>query len=722
VAHQSLYRRYRPRRFGEVRGQDHVVTALRNAVRGGTEGHAYLFSGPRGTGKTSTARILAKALNCEDLRDGEPCCECSSCREIEAGRSFDLFELDAASNNGVDAVRDLIERSVVGSPGRTKVYILDEVHMLSPAASNALLKTLEEPPEHVCFVLATTDPQKVLPTIRSRTQHYEFQLLSAQELEDYVRWIAQDAGLDVDDEAVAHVVRQGHGSARDTLSALDQVVAAGGVIQREEPVDQLLEALAERSSGGAIVAVAGALDLGHDPRVLADALLAALRDAFLLSLDVPVTHLVDADRDRFAVWAERLGTPTLTKAMEAVGAALVDMRQAADPRVPLEVALVRLTSAPSADSGGGAASGELVQRIEALERAVAAGAGASAPPTRPTAPASPRAAAPSAPSAGLSAASATTPDDGDDEPPPGGPTGPAQARAALGAVRAKQGRAAADPPARPSAPGTSAPGPSGPGAPPPAPSARPRRPAANPVPAPSTEPPPGPEPAAAVEPAPAPTPTPTSGAPSPLAPSPAASSGSTPGTVDRDALALAFGDVVMPSLKGMTKAIYSAGRFVAVTDEGAVFAVENAPTRERAGRARGEVEAALSAAMGSPVHLVLIEAADAHRYASGGGPAAPSAAAPSPAPADRMPPPDAAAQTAADASAIDVTAPVDVTTPAADDGAPVAGRADDTAGDEDPGMIDVDELEDADVATSGVDRLTKAFPGAVLVEDGEGTA
>ena len=390
MAQQSLYRRYRPRRFGELRGQDHVVRALRNAVATGTEGHAYLFSGPRGTGKTSTARILAKALNCDNLTDGEPCCECEPCVAMEAGRSFDLFELDAASNNGVDAVRDLIERSAVGSPGRTKVYILDEVHMLTAAASNALLKTLEEPPGHVRFVLATTDPQKVLPTIKSRTQHYEFQLLSADELEDYVRWIVADAGLDVDDEAVAHVVRQGRGSARDTLSALDQVVAAGGVMTRSEPVDLLFSALAERNSGGAILAVADALAQGHDPRVLGEAFLGAVRDAFLLSLGVDVPHLVDADREGLGQWAATLGTPRLTRAMERVGTALVDMRQAADPRVPLEVALVQLTAGDVVAGAGAAGDGgtasadagvlaDLVARVERLEAG-------SAPATRPLPP------------------------------------------------------------------------------------------------------------------------------------------------------------------------------------------------------------------------------------------------------------------------------------------------------------------------------------------------
>ena len=308
MAHQSLYRRYRPRRFDEVRGQDHVTSALLNAVRNGSEGHAYLFSGPRGTGKTSTARILAKALNCENLQGGEPCCDCTPCIDMEAGRSFDLFELDAASNNGVDAVRDLIERTAVGSPGRTKVYILDEVHMLSPGASNALLKTLEEPPEHVRFVLATTDPQKVLPTIRSRTQHFEFQLLSAAELESQVRHVIADAQLEVDDAAVSWVVQKGRGSSRDTLSALDQVVAAGGVVTRVEPVEQLYEALCARDTGAAVLAVADALAQGHDPRVLGAAFLDSLRDAFLVSLDVDVPHLMDSDREQFGRWAAALGT------------------------------------------------------------------------------------------------------------------------------------------------------------------------------------------------------------------------------------------------------------------------------------------------------------------------------------------------------------------------------------------------------------------------------
>ena len=256
MAYQSLYRRYRPRRFSEVRGQEHVVRALRNAVRDDRVGHAYLFSGPRGTGKTSTARILAKALNCENLTDGEPCGTCESCLAIDAGTSYDVQELDAASNNGVQDVRDLVGRVNLGSPGRTKVYILDEVHMLTAAASAALLKTLEEPPGHVVFVLATTDPQKVLPTIRSRTQHYDFHLLSVDELAEHVAWVIHDASLDLDPDVIDHVVRAGAGSARDTLSALDQVAAAGGVVDRGDALDDLLDAIAAADAGGALVRVA----------------------------------------------------------------------------------------------------------------------------------------------------------------------------------------------------------------------------------------------------------------------------------------------------------------------------------------------------------------------------------------------------------------------------------------------------------------------------------
>ena len=377
MAWQSLYRRYRPRRFSEVKGQDHVVAALGNAVREGRVAHAYLFSGPRGTGKTTSARILAKALNCENLQDGEPDLVCDSCVAIEAGTSYDLHELDAASNNGVEAMRDLIARAALGTPGRTKVYILDEVHMLSPGASNALLKTLEEPPEHVVFALATTDPHKVLPTIRSRCQHFELHLIPADVLEAHVRWVAADAGLDIDDEIVAHVLRVGGGSARDTLSALDQVLAAGGIDERSGDTGALLTGLLERDPGAVLAAVHHAVASGRDPRVLAEGLIGRLRDAFLAAVGVALDHLPEGDRERTADLAAMVERPFLTRALEVLGEALVDMRQAADARITLETALVRL-----ADVRSDTSIAALVERIDRLERGAAV-APASAPTPGP---------------------------------------------------------------------------------------------------------------------------------------------------------------------------------------------------------------------------------------------------------------------------------------------------------------------------------------------------
>jgi DNA polymerase-3 subunit gamma/tau len=259
MATQSLYRRYRPRRFTELKGQDHVVKALREAVREGREGQAYLFSGPRGTGKTTTARILAKVLNCENVVAGEPCCECESCLAVERGTSYDVHELDAASNNGVDAIRDLIERASLGTPGRHKVYILDEVHMLSKPASAALLKTLEEPPPHVVFVLATTDPQKVIDTIRSRTQHLQFHLLPADTMAEHVRWVADDAGLDLPQPALDAALVQGGGSVRDTLSALELLVSTGGDVDDVVDLDEFMLALVERDPGRALTAMGHAV-------------------------------------------------------------------------------------------------------------------------------------------------------------------------------------------------------------------------------------------------------------------------------------------------------------------------------------------------------------------------------------------------------------------------------------------------------------------------------
>jgi DNA polymerase-3 subunit gamma/tau len=396
MATQSLYRRYRPRRFSELKGQEHIVRALRDAVRSGREGQAYLFSGPRGTGKTSSARILAKVLNCEAPEDGEPCCACHSCLAVEQGTSYDVHELDAASNNGVDAIRDLVEKASLGTPGRHKVYILDEAHMLSKAASAALLKTLEEPPSHVVFVLATTDPQKISDTIRSRTQHLQFHLLPADTLNEHVRWVAADAGLELTDQAIDAVIAQGAGSARDTLSALELMAATGGEVTDHLDLSPLLQAIINSEPGVALTAIAEAVRGGYEPRSIAEALIAHLRDCFLALMAPDLVMLPRQQVDLIATVAEELGVATIVRAIERLGSALMEIRHAPDPRVLLEVALVHLTHPHSGED-----LGTVISRLERLEQAVRTGGSpgtgapspaastASARPSRSEAPANP---------------------------------------------------------------------------------------------------------------------------------------------------------------------------------------------------------------------------------------------------------------------------------------------------------------------------------------------
>ncbi len=403
----SLYRRFRPGRFDELRGQDHVVQALRNAVRDERVSHAYLFSGPRGTGKTSSARILAKALNCAAPVEGEPCGVCKSCTEITQGTSLDVHELDAASNNGVDAMRDLVAHAALGTPGRWKVYIVDEVHMLSTAAANALLKTLEEPPSHVVFVLATTDPQKVPPTIRSRTQHLEFRLLGADTLHDLLAAVNEQAGLALDEESVQAAVRRGRGSARDALSALDQVAASGSSDAARPELSLVLTAVAANDAPAVLVTLGELLARGWGPQQLATELVDDLRQAFLAALAPELCAVSGPERGQFTTLAESMGMPRLVRAMEVLGHALVDMRDAPDPQVVLEIALVR-AARPDLDAGIDA----LTERVAALERALSSGA-----------PESP------APAAAIAAVEQSeTPD----------PTGDVGRRPSLGAVRRRQ--------------------------------------------------------------------------------------------------------------------------------------------------------------------------------------------------------------------------------------------------------------------------------------------
>ena len=478
MAYQSLYRRYRPQRFGEIRGQRHVVSALQNAVVKGEVGHAYLFHGPRGTGKTTSARVLAKALNCENLSpEGEPCGECESCVAIEQGRSFDLHELDAASNNKVEDMRDLLAKVNLGTPGRAKVYILDEVHMLTSQAENALLKTLEEPPDHVTWVLATTEPHKVVETIRSRCQVFQLTLLGADEMAEHVRWVSQDAGLDVSDEAVEHVVTAGGGSVRDTLSALDRVVAAGGVVEADTTTDMLAQAIAGRDVGAALAAVGDATGRGRDPRTIGEDVLAVLRDAFLTTMGAPPPRLSPAQADRAERLAALMSPAAMTRAMETLGVSLVEMRQAPDPRVDLEVALVRLCR-PDADRSLDALSA----RVEQLERQLAGGA-PTTPTNPPTSePAPPVVPAPSpAPDAEPVASSVappvpSTPEPAPTPPPTAAPAGGTGVAAAARRALAEK-RGDAPPPAPPPPPET-------PSAPPPVPGSAVSAPPPVPAPAP----------------------------------------------------------------------------------------------------------------------------------------------------------------------------------------------------------------------------------------------
>ncbi|HXX90385.1 MAG TPA: DNA polymerase III subunit gamma/tau [Acidimicrobiales bacterium] len=578
VPYQSLYRRFRPQRFDEVRGQDHVCLALRNAVRDGRVGHAYLMSGPRGTGKTSTARILAKALNCVAPQDGEPCGECASCVEIARGTSLDVHELDAASNNGVDAMRDLVARAALGTPGRWKVYIVDEVHMLSTAASNALLKTLEEPPGHVVFVLATTDPQKVLPTIRSRTQHLEFRLLGPDNLHALLQDVRSAAGLDVEDDRIDLAVRRGRGSARDALSALDQV-AAGGVVDDDAAVImELARSLGERDTGRALAAMAQASAAGRDPQRLAVELSDTVRQGFLSLVAPDLVTLLDSERAPVADLARQIGLAGVVRALEVLGEAQVGMRDAPDPRIHLEVALVRLTH-PEADDSPAA----LLERIERLEHALATGAwtGPGHPGGEDAGPLAP-AAAPPSPAPHATTPSAPTPS----EPAPeaggtvgargdSGGSGTAAVSAASGAALARETLGAVRRRSRSGA------------------EASPKSAEASPK-------------AGA-------TPTATS-----------ARTDEASAVPSRDDLVRRWGDGVLAGLPGRARARFRVGRFLSVEDGVAVYALPNETHRSYCEDVRLDVEEALRAAFGVPVGLRLVvdeeeDAAGAPPAASGGG-------------------------------------------------------------------------------------------------------
>lgn len=294
MAYLALYRAWRPQRFMEVVGQEKTVTALRNAVRESRLSHAYLFSGPRGTGKTSIAKIIAKAVNCTNLEQGEPCNQCSSCNDINNGNFMDVIEIDAASNRGIDEIRDLREKvRVLPAQGKHKVYIIDEVHMLTTEAFNALLKTLEEPPESVIFILATTELQKIPATIRSRCQSYNFRRLGTTEIISRLEEVAQSDGIKLDQDALSIIARRANGGLRDALSTLDQVYSyKGREVSKEDVLEvlglvddvflaRLVDAAINRDTGAVIDMLGRALSQGKEAQQLAREASLYLRDLLL---------------------------------------------------------------------------------------------------------------------------------------------------------------------------------------------------------------------------------------------------------------------------------------------------------------------------------------------------------------------------------------------------------------------------------------------------------
>ena len=384
----ALYRKYRSATFAEVIGQDHVTRPLQHALSAGRINHAYLFSGPRGCGKTSSARILARSLNCVKGPTPTPCGECDSCQELAPNGpgSIDVIEIDAASHGGVDDARELRERAFYAPVrDRFKVYIVDEAHMVSTQGFNALLKLVEEPPDFLIFVFATTEPDKVLQTIRSRTHHYPFRLIPPGVMRQHLERICAEEGVTVEPAVLSLVVRAGAGSARDSLSVLDQLIAGGGPsgvtyadavgllgVTDATLLDDMVDALAAGDAASVYGTVDRVVEAGHDPRRFAADLLDRFRDLIVIDA-VPgaaASGLIDDTADelsRMSEQAARLGAATLTRNAEIVHTALIEMRGTTSPRLVLELLCARMLLPDAA-----ADSAALLQRLERLERRNAA--------------------------------------------------------------------------------------------------------------------------------------------------------------------------------------------------------------------------------------------------------------------------------------------------------------------------------------------------------------
>jgi DNA polymerase III subunit gamma/tau len=375
----ALYRKYRPQVFDEVVGQEAVVRTLSNAITTGQVRQAYLFAGPRGTGKTSLARILAKSVNCEHGPTTTPDNTCHSCVAISNGTSLDVIEMDAASQRGIDDIREIRDRVVLQPvEGRSKVYILDEAHQLTDAAWNALLKLIEEPPPHLLFIFCTTELQKVLPTVRSRCQTFVFARPRLPDLIKVLRRVADGEGMDVPDAALALIARAARGSFRDPTSSLDQLAAATGgtitvqdVLQllgavEEEVLFRLCDLVVDGDTAAALVFIEELSEQGHDLARLVTDLLEHLRHLLLVQHmgEVPETlPVTEETRGRLREQANQIGAPTVVRLIDLLHVAVDDIRQGGDPRLPLELALVKVTR-----PGSDLSRESLAFRVERLEQ------------------------------------------------------------------------------------------------------------------------------------------------------------------------------------------------------------------------------------------------------------------------------------------------------------------------------------------------------------------
>ena len=375
----ALYRKWRPKTFGDVKGQDATCRTLINQINDNRLGHAYLFCGSRGTGKTSVAKIFARAMNCESPIDGEPCNECSSCREILSETSMNVVEIDAASNNGVDSIREIKEQvQYPPTSGRYRIYIVDEVHMLSTAAFNALLKTLEEPPEYVKFILATTEANKIPVTVLSRCQRYDFKRITVETIVERLKELVTSENISIEDRALAYIAKCADGALRDALSLLDECVSynPSGDISYDEVLgilgnvnidilQQIYAALADGDTNEALVTVEKVYTEGRDLSAFASDLVWYMRDLLIISSSQEAIELIDASSENLELMkadARRMSSEKLIRCIRILSKLINDMRYSTQKRIDLELAIIKITTPSLEDS-----TEALVERISSLE-------------------------------------------------------------------------------------------------------------------------------------------------------------------------------------------------------------------------------------------------------------------------------------------------------------------------------------------------------------------